>query len=47
MTKTVVIDGVTIKEVTPELTKEEERERINEIAESLITFNKNRKIKTA
>ena len=47
MTKTVVIDGVTIRNITPELSEEEEKERINELAEALIAFDKNRKTRTA
>lgn len=47
MTKTVVMDGVTIRNITPELSEEEEREVINELAESLIAFGKKRKTKTA
>ena len=44
--RTTVIDGVTVRDVTPEGTLEEQRERVNEVAESLILFNQNRKIKT-
>ena len=47
MTKTVVIDGVTIRNITPELSEEERRERINELAEALIAFDKKRKTRTA
>lgn len=47
MTKTVVMDGVTIRNITPELSEEEEKERINELAEGLIAFGKKRKTITA
>ena len=43
MIKTVVMDGVTIRNITPELSEEERRERINELAEALIAFDKKRK----
>lgn len=46
MVKTVVIDGVTIRNITPELSEEERRERINELAEALIDFGKKRENKT-
>lgn len=43
-----VIDGVTVRNITPELTGEEQKARIKEVAESLIAFGKNRnKDKTA
>lgn len=45
MIKTVVMDGVTIRNITPELSEEEEKERINELAEGLIAFGKKRKNK--
>lgn len=45
MIKTVVMDGVTIRNITPELSEEERRERINELAEALIAFDKKRKNK--
>lgn len=45
MIKTVVMDGVTIRNITPELSEEEEKERINELAEALIAFGKKRKNK--
>ena len=48
--KTTVIDGIIVREHSPELTEEEEKERINNLAESLISFGKTRmknRIKTA
>ena len=47
MIKTVVMDGVTIRNITPELSEEEEKEVINELAEALIAFGKKRKTRTA
>ena len=40
--KDTVIDGITIRNITPQLTEEERRERINELAWGLIEFAKNR-----
>ena len=47
MTKTEVMDGVTIRNITPELSEDEEKEVINELAEALIAFDKKRKTRTA
>ena len=41
--KVKVIDGVTVRDITPELTGDKLQERINEVAESLIKFAKNKK----
>ncbi len=43
MIKTVVIDGVTVVNITPELSAEERKKRVREIAEGLIAIGKNRK----
>lgn len=41
--RTKVINGVTVRDITPELTGEERKERINTLVASLLQFNKNRK----
>lgn len=41
--RTTIIDGVTVRDITPNLTDEELKERINEVAEGLLAFSKNRK----
>ena len=40
--KVQVINGVTIRDITPEYTGEELQERVNELARNLIIFAKNR-----
>lgn len=40
--KVTVIDGVTIRNITPQLAEEEQHARINELAWNLIEFAKNR-----
>lgn len=41
--KVTIIDGVTVKDITPELSAEEQEKRVREIAESLIAFGRNRR----
>lgn len=40
--KVRVVNGVTIRDITPEYTEEELQERVNELARNLIIFAKNR-----
>ena len=48
MNKVTIIDGVTVVNITPELSPEERKKRVREIAEGLIAIGKNReKDKTA
>ena len=42
-----VINGVTVRNVTPQMTEEESRERAREVAEGLLLFAKRRKNTTA
>lgn len=42
-----IINGVMVKDITPELTGEEQKTRIKEVAEGLIAFNKNRRASTS
>ena len=41
--KTRIINGVTVVDITPELTPEEDKERTREVAEGLLAFAQNRK----
>lgn len=40
--RTRIINGVTVRDITPELTPEEERKRINELAANLLAFGQNK-----
>lgn len=40
-----VINGVTVRNVTPEMTEEESKERAREVAEGLLLFAQRRKDK--
>lgn len=40
---TEIINGVTVTDITPELSEEEGKKRVNEFVEQLLAFNKNRK----
>lgn len=41
--KVTIIDGVTVVNITPELSPEERKKRVREIAEGLIAIGKSRK----
>lgn len=41
--KVTIIDGVTVVNITPELSPEERKKRVREIAEGLIAIGKKRK----
>ena len=43
MNKTMIINGITVVDITPELPEEEEQKRIDEFAEALLTYAKKRK----